>query len=322
MPTSGVTIKTENKEYLVSRVTKESIRDVALLHAEVYGVPVQEDFFRKKFDTAHTGVEYVGFVAYNKDRRPIAYYGVLPCLIEYDNNIILAAQSADTMTHPGYRYKGMFVELSNMTFDLCRELGIYLIFGFPNQNSYHGAVNKLGWIMTDAMSGFVIPVKTSFPVSIFRKIKPLRKFYEQYRQFILRKYIVSQDGVSNSVIAEGHGGVHRNAAYLRYKTYSPSRVIKIDDAKIWWSSRNDALIGDMENVNESNVDRVMNQLKKIAGRLGIKEMQFHGSTGIQLHSLLEKRFKPMPSYPVLFQDFGSPAPPGKIKFTFADIDIF
>ena len=32
-----------------------------------------------------------------------------------------------------------------------------LIYGFPNQNSYHGAI-KLGWQMTEMMECFKIPV--------------------------------------------------------------------------------------------------------------------------------------------------------------------
>src|SRR5205085_10256014 len=111
-----------------------------------------------KYNTAYTSAEYVGYVAYNTQGIAVAYYGVVPCILQCGDEKILSAQSADTMTHPGFRYKGMFVELSNITFDLCKKSGIKIVFGFPNQNSYHGAVHKLGWKMTDTMECFMIPV--------------------------------------------------------------------------------------------------------------------------------------------------------------------
>src|SRR5882672_9602253 len=138
----------ENKEYVIERLNNDRLKDMESLYKAVYGIAAPENYFLKKYDTAYTGAEYLGYIAYNKENIAVAYYGVMPCFIQYNNEIILAAQSGDTMTHPGFRYKGMFVELSKITFELCREVGIRFIFGFPNQNSYHGAVNKLGWKLT------------------------------------------------------------------------------------------------------------------------------------------------------------------------------
>ena len=247
MPTSKDII--ESKEYTVTRLDKNNLKDLAILHSEVYGTPVNENYFLKKYDTAYTGLENVGYIAYSGDGKPVAYYGVIPCYIEHKNEVMLAAQSADTMTHPGYRYKGMFVELSNKAFDLCRQLGIRLIFGFPNQNSYHGAINKLGWKMTEVMSCFIIPVKT-FPIDrLAHKLKMLG-LYRRYARFVIAKKQLSSHGTANSGIVDGFAGVNRSEEYLAYKTYNPSRVIEIAKTKIWISERPVMLIGDMENADE------------------------------------------------------------------------
>ncbi len=279
-------------------------------------------YFSGKYNTAYTGVENVGFIAYAGDKRPIAYYGVIPCFMQFENEVILAAQSADTMTDPQHRYKGMFVELSNMTFDLCRQLGIRLIFGFPNQNSYHGAVTKLGWKMTGAMACFTIPVKGLHLESIAKKIKIFKNVYEKYSRFILKKRMLSLNGVSNSVLADGFAGVYRNGEYLSYKTYSATKVISIGNSKIWINNKYGLVIGDMEGVNEINFGTVIHKLEKLAKTLGVKQIQFHCSPGTSLHGLFVKNYKAIPSYPMLFQDFGSAVSPEKVRFTFADIDIF
>src|SRR5689334_7506717 len=145
------------KEYSIVRLTRERLKDLARLHSAVYA-PVPDDYYFKKYNTAYTGVEYVGFIAYQFS-LPIAFYGVIPSFIQYKNTRVLAAQSADTMTHPAYRLKGMFMDLSNKTFALCRQLGIQLVYGFPNQNSYHGAL-KLGWKETEKMDCFLLRVNT------------------------------------------------------------------------------------------------------------------------------------------------------------------
>src|SRR6476469_514417 len=137
--------KETSDEYVVRRLSSDTLKDVESIYEAVYQKKAVPDYFAVKYNTAYTGVEYVGYIAYNNKNLPIAYYGVIPCFLQVGNEKFLAAQSADTMTHPGFRFKGMFVELSNLTFELCKKLRIRLIFGFPNQNSYHGAVHKLGW---------------------------------------------------------------------------------------------------------------------------------------------------------------------------------
>ena len=319
MPTSQEVI--ESKEYRIDRLNEKNLKDLAILHSEVYGTPVNENYFLKKYDTSYTGLENVGYMAYNRDEKPVAYYGVIPCFIQYKGEVMLAAQSADTMTHPNHRFKGMFVELSNKTFDLCQHLRIRLVFGFPNQNSYHGAVNKLGWKMTETMACFVIHVKSLPLESVARKMR-LFKLYSRYTQFVLKKNLLSLHGTVNSVIADGFAGVYRNEEYFAYKTYSPSRIVRIGNAKAWISNRPGIFIGDMENVHETNFKAVIDKLKRIARKLGVRQIQFHCSPGTTLHRLFSEKFEATPSYPVLFQDFGSSIPPEKIKFTFADIDIF
>jgi hypothetical protein len=309
------------KEYTITRLTKDTLKDLAALHSRVYGLPLQEDYFCKKYYTAYTGVAYTGFLAYSKSGLPIAYYGVIPCFIQYGHEIILAAQSADTMTHPDHRYKGMFVELSNICFDLCKQLGIRLVFGFPNQNSYHGAINKLGWKMTGSLDCFSIPANSLPLRSLSRKLK-LEKPYNSYVEFILKKKRSRLKDAANPVLDEGYAGVHRSRDYLLYKTYNRSSVISIGNSKVWISPRHNLQIGDMENVNETNFSFVIDQLKILAKKLGVTEIQFHCSPQTKLHKLFSQVCEPVASFPVLFQDFGSLVPLEKIRFSYADIDIF
>ncbi len=310
-----------NAVYSIERLGKDNLADIATLYEAVYGRTAPAGLFIKKYDTAYTGREYLGFIAYSKDRVPVGYYGVIPCFLQYGDKKILSAQSADTMTHPQYRFKGLFVELSNITFNLCRSEGIKLVFGFPNQNSLHGAINKLGWKMTETLDCFVIPVKTIPIGKITRRVSFIKPLYNKYQHWILQKYLAPGKNVANSLTGEGYCGVCRDADYLAYKTYHDTVVIKTADSLAWIKLNTALIIGDMQ-TSGNDFDKAMLDIKKLAAKLGMSQIQFHISPDTVLHSLFIQKYQRVPSFPVLFQDMDSGIPLDKIKFSFADIDIF
>src|SRR5215471_5874042 len=112
------------EDYNIMRLDKVNLNDLACLHKAVYGIAPAKDYFQKKYDTRYTSIENIGFLAYDDAGKPAAFYGVIPCFIQCDDQIVLAAQSADTMTHADHRNKGLFMKLAALTFDLCREVGI------------------------------------------------------------------------------------------------------------------------------------------------------------------------------------------------------
>jgi Acetyltransferase (GNAT) domain len=227
--------KTQSLACRIERLNKTNLDDLATLHAAVYGGEPDEHFFTRKYATSYTGVEHVGFLAYNREGQVVGYNGVVPCFIEYEGKKILAAQATDYMTHPDYRYKGMLIELSNRTFTLCQELGITLLFGFPNQHSYHGVVNRLGWKPVVSMSCFLVSV-SCFPMeATARRMPVLKRWYERRRRSVLQKYSMPLQGVANSVIGDGYAGINRSSSYFGYKSYRPSVVLRVGKIKIWIS---------------------------------------------------------------------------------------
>lgn len=311
----------QNPEYRIERLGIANLPDVGNLHTAVYNRAPPPGFFFLKYSTGFTGVNYIGFLAYNNQDIPVAFYGVIPCFIRTEDKLVLSAQSADTMTHPQYRYKGLFVELANMTFDLCREEGIELVFGFPNQNSMSGAINKLGYQMTHAMDCFIIKAAVYPWGKIFNKTAFLKRLYTKYQHNQIKKYLLPQNGIQNSVIGDHYAGIERDHDFLAYKIYTESRVIEINNSLLWIKVSNVLLIGDIK-VVPADFEELMNKVKKLAKKLIISEVHFHASPGTTLHKLFAAHFNSIPSFPVLFKVLGTGIPIDKIKFTSADIDTF
>jgi hypothetical protein len=306
--------------YTVKRLNTDNLTDVGRLYNAVYDKQADPDFFAKKYDTAFTGVEYTGFIAYS-DQLPIAFYAVIPCFIKCGDKVILSAQSADTMTHPDHRNKGLFVELALTTFQLCRDLNIQLLFGFPNQNSLPGFVNKLGWRVTGIMDCFIIHTGGLSFKRIFEKFSVLKNLYGSYQNRILKKHLVKASGIDNSIFKDACGGIVRDEHYFKYKIYNDTKVIKIDASTLWVKFSSILLIGDVS-VQPDDFDDMIYGLKKLAGKLGIKQIHFHASPGTTLHSLFAMRFNSIPSFPVIFKVLSGVLQTDNIKFTSADIDTF
>jgi hypothetical protein len=302
------------------RLSKTNLNHLDILYNAVYNKPQSSGYFAQKYNTAYTGTENIGFIAYNDNQQPIAYYGVIPCFIQHYDQLILAAQSVDTMTHPDYRFKGLFIQLAELTFDLCRTEGIKLIFGFPNQNSLKGFM-KLGWQTTEIMNNYQIPV-TCIPLESMAKRSPLlKKLYNTWQQQILKKHLLPQKGIESSVFKDGFAGVHRNDQYLNHKTYSDTQVLLIGRSLVWVKVKNGLVIGDM-NYTAADFDDAIYGLKQLAARLGLRQILFQISSDTALATVFAKKHSSTPAFHVIIKDLGTDIPLDKIKFTFADVDIF
>ncbi|MES2274844.1 MAG: GNAT family N-acetyltransferase [Bacteroidota bacterium] len=307
--------------YLIKRFQPDHINDMADLYHAVYRRRIPPGFFTNKYNTAHTGIKHIGFLAYNEAGNPIAFYGVIPCFLQMGAKAVLAAQSADTMTHPKYQGKGLFTKLANLTFNLCKENGIRVIFGFPNQNSLPGFINKLGWQVTDTMDCFVIPVNRFDWEKLIKRLPVLNRLYAAYISHILKKHIIAQPGLNNSALREGYDGVYRTDDYLKYKTYNNTKVIKANRALVWLKVSNGLIIGDISLATD-NFNSVMRTVTRLARKIGVKQVLFHACPGTRMHQLFNERYWSVKSFPVIFKDLGSRLPINRIKFTSADIDTF
>ncbi|MDB5287684.1 MAG: family N-acetyltransferase [Mucilaginibacter sp.] len=318
MPLSGENII---NGYRIERLNHNRLKDMAELYEAVYDKFLPSYYFARKYNTAYTKVMYTGFLAYDKTNLPAAYYGVIPCFIQYNHELVLAAQSADTMTHPEHRNKGLFVLLAKFAYDLCRDENIKLVFGFPNQNSLPGLVNKLGWQVTGFLERFTIPVTTVPLEQLALKFEIFNGLYKAYIKQVLKKLVLPQHGIPNSVFNKGYNGVYRTDDYLQYKTYNTTYTIKIGEAIVWFKIQNGFIVGDISGF-ENDFDNVIQALTRLTKKLGLQKLQFQVSFYTKLYTLLKIYSEPVPAFPIIIKDLGSGIDPRSLAFTFADIDIF
>jgi len=86
------------------------------------------------------------------DGKLIGHYAVTPMDIMVDNVPLRAVFSLHTLTHPAFQRQGIFTFLAEEVYKKCQSEDFSFVYGFPNENSYHGFTNRLGWTGSGKMS--------------------------------------------------------------------------------------------------------------------------------------------------------------------------
>jgi hypothetical protein len=290
-----------------------------VLYIYYFKLRVNKDFFKRKFNTNKFGLEDVGFLALSSENKPAAYYGVFPCVMNYNGKDILVAQSGDTMTHTQHRGKGLFIKLAQKTYEFAKENGVRFVFGFPNQNSYPGFVNKLNWTHTEDLNVFKIKV-TTLPIAKVAKIMSF--FSKVYSGYTSLFYKVTSEGFENSVLAQGFNGLNHNKNFFDYKTYYPHQIVTVANRKVILKYDGKIWIGDIEFSKEEEYLKVINVLKRKAFLTGATEIIIHTSEGTALSNLLVKLDVTASKLPVGYLKFDEDFDFNKIKYNSFDLDTY
>ncbi|MDH7448049.1 GNAT family N-acetyltransferase [Aquimarina sp. 2201CG14-23] len=309
-------------EYSIVPLSQENIKDLTYLYKKVFGNSVTLNSVNRKFDTSYLGKSLFGHLAYDKD-QPIAFHGAIPVLMEYENTYEIAAQYGDAMTLPNYTGKGLFTTLGNHTDEQLKSAGIRFVWGFPNQNSEYGYLNKLNWIYKERMQGFKVKAANIPLEKLVKKNNTTNSLYNKRIERVFEKYKIDVS-VKGSVFNNTHiVSTARNSAYYQYKSFTNNFTIELNNVIFWIKIKNGLLIGDVEASNEIDFDKALYQLKSIAAKNGISELIFQASPDTQISSLMANRAdEQFESWVVGFKNFSSDFPLEKLKFTFGDLDTF
>lgn len=306
-------------EYSIERFSESHIPALANLYNLCFRKNISPDWFRQKYDTDNLGVKYIGFLALDQN-KVAAFYGVIPCLVALEGQDILAAQSADTMTHPDHRNKGLFFTLARKTYELAGELNIRFLFGFPNQHSLPGAV-KLGWDFSlPPMKLFQLKLRSLPYARLIFKSKLLSQVYLN----VTRLTLGSDRGKAHGILPEQRNGPKHDAAFISYKKYSPAFFITINQTDIWVRLDGDMKIGLLTIPPESDPRPLLTKLKRLATILGCGQVVFITSHNTSLYKNLSLYIQPVDAFPTgIFKLTDDERLPYElISFEYCDLDIF
>lgn len=310
-------------EYRFERVTESNVEDLLFIYKDAFGKKLNIVEFKQKQNTKEFGDSYVGFIAYDQNTIPSAFYGIYSCQIEYQGKHYLAAQSGDTMTHSAHTGKGLFTQLALKTYNYCKENGFHLVFGFPNENSFPGFVKRLRWSHFDDMIPYLIRVKCIPWIRLKNTFHLPQPIHDRWCRFNLKK-LTKGSPFKSSCLASETAVVDHSKDFFKYKTYAENYLINIQGINVWLKFDDTFLfIGDIENCNEADFKKTIQALKKLAFKMGLPHLRFHTSSNTWGENMFKKYGIPMEvNYPVGGINFTNTIPLEKLKFTGADNDTF
>lgn len=313
----------ENREeYRFERVSQEKIKDLQILYKASFGEDVPAEFLKMKYDTSAFGVTNTGYIAYSSAGEPAAYYGVFPCKAIINGKTCLAAQSGDTMTHPDHRGKGLFIKLAKAAYELAKNEGIKFVFGFPNENSYHGFVKKLAWVHRENLNVYRLKIFTLPLGYLSSRISFLRGVYSSYCKRVIKKYNPQNTAFDNPLVNSNDGGLLRDADFFKYKNYYPKEVITINGKKVYIKTAGALRVGDIEFCGRDEFFNIVKKLKKLARKLGCYAVIFYYSPGTQYDKFLSELISPEKGLAIGYVNLVEGQDPGLLKFSQADLDTF
>jgi hypothetical protein len=295
-------------DYTVRCIGRNDIPGLEKLFIQVYKRQVIDGYFEKKFLTGYAGMEYAGFIAIAKGEI-VACLCMVPCTILVNGKCVKSAQLTDGMTSVSQRRSGLFGQLAHCILDLARQSGIELLFGFPNQDAFP-ALLKNDWEWKEDIDRFEIPVKRSISW-YFSRLKGRRT-----------SGLSKGSGNIHSVLSDGFDAIERNDQYLDYKlSLGNYGLVESGRGKAWIKTGTDLSIGDME-VEDEGFDVLMKLVLREAVKNAAHKIHFQCSRGSRLHHLFGKRYRAIPSFPVVIKKVNADLNTDRIRFTYADIDIF
>jgi GNAT acetyltransferase-like protein len=305
-------------DYRIEQLSSANIHHLIPLYRATFQKAVTLSHLLKKYETASLGAAFIGFIAFTRTGEAAAYYGAIPCIFAINGEEILAAQSADTMTHPDHRKKGLFTTLATRTYSLAREQKIQFIFGFPNQNSLPGFI-RLNWkFLPDQLQIFVLKAH-GFPYRrLLNRSPTLTAWYKMLVSNFLRT-----ERISPSFFEQKDNGMKHDHSFVSYKTYNDTYTVAINTVKTWIKIDGKLKVGAVHGLNTGNVVSFLSGLKKLAFRLGCNDVIFITSKNSPLYQVLNKNLRSEDAFPIGFYplqdrvfDFEN------ISFEYCDIDIF
>lgn len=314
-------------DYRYDRLSDANFKDLGKLIEVIYNIGINMEQLRKKYDTSCFGASYVGYIAYhNESNQPAGYYGILPLKVKLADNIVMAAQSGDTMTHPDHRNKGLFIELAKRTYELGKSLGVQFVFGFPNKNSYHGLVKKLGWTHAYDMLSVNILVTTIPYSSLLPGNSILSAWHSKAIFALLNKLFITSTILPEKFLIkkQKNNGVIHDQDFFNYKLGHNCICLQHKDVLIFVKVENNTLgIGAIHNYGtHADLKGALRKLKLICGLMGIVRIKTYCSPDILSGTSLQNYGFSKQSLPYCYINFNATEDLNTLNFTYFDYDTY
>ena len=312
-------------KYKFERLNRDAYPLLKKLYYLCFRIKIPTEKIENKYDTSAFGCSNVGFISTNENDEICANYCVFPIILNYGSRDILIAQSGDTMTSPKHQKKGLFIQLANKTYSLAKELGIQLIYGFPNEKSLPGFKDKLNWIFYGNMQRYQFNTD-SFPLcEIASKNRMSSLLYKYFVKIKLSYYFTDIKSIDISIFNYNNniGNIKKDNIFFTYKLKNENNhLVHINGFYMFIKTDVHLIIGDVGVFDKKDGYKFIKTLNQLAKILKCKKVIIDVSNNHWLYDTLKDHITPIDSLPIGFLILNENIEVDKIQFIGADYDTF
>lgn len=308
--------------YRVEILTGPALARLIPLFRDAFGREFSAAALERKYASAHGGLTGFSCAAFGEQGEPAGSVGVLSWGARMGERVETAGQMVDVATSSAHRGRGLFVALAERARQVCEETGAGFLFGFPNEEAYPIWIHKLGYEHTDDLVEHRWPVRTLPVARAAHRLGPLGGLYDRYSSRTLAGRSAG-DTLRNSLVAEGFAGVDRDAGFHAYKrAFGGSRIVETAGGRAWIKVHHSLMIGDLEATSDAELERTMHDLRRLAARLGVRQIVSQTSKDTRLSRFFAGRPGASRELPVIHRDLASALPRERLRYTLGDLDSF
>tara|TARA_R110000796_G_scaffold252640_2_gene389796 strand:+ start:44588 stop:45511 length:924 start_codon:yes stop_codon:yes gene_type:complete len=305
--------------YRYERLSDNRIADVQYLFKEVFKKNVSSEYLLKKYATDYVGVKHMCFLAYH-DSMPVAFYGAIPQLFNYDQQLFKVAHACDSITLPSHHRKGLHTNLAIRSYELMRENNIKFVYAMHSENTMR-ATKKLGWKVGESMIRYHIKILTVPIAKVTSRLGFLDSAYQRKVKRILSRFEI-QASLLNPLHNENWLCHAYSSSFFDYKNFSPNYLIEIKGVKMWLKVQSIIHVGAFHAESTLDLKVALKDLVQVGKKIGANEIQFHVSENTAQNSQLNQLHSGLNSWTVGYLDLGSSMPLDKLKLNYGDHDTF
>ncbi len=308
-----------NSSYRFERLSRENIHHLIHLFKSVFKKDVTLSFLLGKYDTDYIGKSFLGHIAFENE-KPVSYGGYVPYKIKLGENIIIGAQSVDSMSLPEASGKGVFRMIYHLNIELLKAENIYLAYGFANQLSNPVFVDKFGWSLHHHLQTFVIPVGGTSIYRVFKKLG-ISVQNESKTNSIIDELLVDQK-MENPFLPDGKDHIVYDECFFKYKSFQKQHIVSINGIKVWIKLGNVLSIGNIEHCSKQDFHNTVSELVNLGFKLKLNKIILQYSENSIQAAALREKFVPIKGLAVIYKFFNTQNTFKNAMFSYGDIDTF
>jgi len=304
-------------EFTIVRFGRSTINDLRKLTQIVFKYSPSYDDYIKLFGTKD---EYLGLIAYHEG-KPVAFFGAIEMLLDTGNFIEKAAQPVNIMVHPDYRNFDLFTMLYHRLFEIAKSENISIFFGWPNSELIFGKL--LRWKKCCNMIIVRFKVKTVPYAKLLYKLSFTRKAMRRIIGFFVMPLKVQISDEVSKLFAQNDGfEILRNTQFLKQKASLGASIIKIKGKLVIISADYRIKLGDFQQMDLEEFEKVIKFLKILAFFCGMGEIVTILNPQSRISKSILDKYPGNESLSLMYKEINNNTVSSKLNLRFLDFDTF